>query len=93
MDTPSSREVAPLVCLIGYRGTGKTTVAERLSRRLNWPCLDADVELERQAGKTIREIFERGGEVEFRKHLEFGRFDANGQAVSEKLVDERVYTE
>lgn len=34
-----------------------------------------------------------GGEVEFRKHLEFGRFDANGQVVSEKLVDERVYTE
>ena len=34
-----------------------------------------------------------GGEVEFRKHLEYGRFDANGQAVSEKLLDERVYTE
>jgi replicative DNA helicase len=34
-----------------------------------------------------------GGEVEFRKHLECGRFDAKGQVVSEKLVDERVYTE
>jgi replicative DNA helicase len=34
-----------------------------------------------------------GGEVEFRKHLEYGRFDAHGQVVSEKLVDERVYTE
>lgn len=34
-----------------------------------------------------------GGEVEFRKHLDCGRFDANGQVVSEKLVDERVYTE
>lgn len=34
-----------------------------------------------------------GGEVEFRKHLDCGRFDANGQVVSEKLVDERVFTE
>ncbi|WP_165354234.1 DnaB-like helicase C-terminal domain-containing protein [Nocardioides glacieisoli] len=34
-----------------------------------------------------------GGEVEFRKHLDCGRFDANGQIVTEKLVDERVYTE
>ena len=34
-----------------------------------------------------------GGEVEFRKHFECGRFIAEGQFVSEKLVDERVYTE
>lgn len=34
-----------------------------------------------------------GGEVEFRKHFDCGRFVAEGQFVSEKLVDERVYTE
>ncbi|UUZ60686.1 DnaB helicase C-terminal domain-containing protein [Nocardioides sp. B-3] len=34
-----------------------------------------------------------GGEVEFRKQFDCGRFIAEGQFVSEKLVDERVYTE
>ena len=34
-----------------------------------------------------------GGEVEFRKHFECGRFVPEGQVVSEKLVDERVFTE
>ena len=34
-----------------------------------------------------------GAEVEFRKHLDCGRFVAEGQYVSEKLVDERIYTE
>lgn len=34
-----------------------------------------------------------GGELEFRKQFEWGRFVAEGQYVSEKLVDERVYTE
>ena len=34
-----------------------------------------------------------GGEVEFRKQFDCGRFIAEGQFVTEKLVDERVYTE
>lgn len=34
-----------------------------------------------------------GGEVEFRKQFECGRFVPDGQAVTEKLVDERVFTE
>lgn len=52
--------------LIGYRGTGKTTVARVLAERLGWEWVDADVELERQAGRTIAEIFAQGGEAEFR---------------------------
>lgn len=52
--------------LIGYRGTGKTTVARRLAERLGWPWLDADVVLEQRAGRTIAEIFEQGGEPLFR---------------------------
>jgi shikimate kinase len=60
------RKTAPLICLIGYRGTGKTTVAQRLSHRIGWPWIDADVELERQAGKSIKEIFAQGGEPLFR---------------------------
>jgi len=52
--------------LIGYRGTGKTTVARLLAERLGWQWLDADEELERRAGKTIAAIFADEGEPAFR---------------------------
>lgn len=52
--------------LCGYRGTGKTSVAESLAPILGMPWVDLDVEIERAAGKTIREIFADGGEVGFR---------------------------
>ena len=53
--------------LIGYRGTGKTTVAAALAARLGWSWVDADAELERAAGRTIAEIFAEGGEEAFRE--------------------------
>jgi shikimate kinase len=55
-----------VVTLIGYRGTGKTSVAPPLARRLQFESIDADAELERRAGMTIREIFESEGEPGFR---------------------------
>ncbi len=55
-----------MLFLIGYRGTGKTTVAQRLAERLHCAWVDADVELERRAGKTIAQIFAEQGETSFR---------------------------
>ncbi len=55
-----------VVTLIGYRGTGKTSVAPPLAARLKFESIDADAELERRAGQTIREIFESEGEPGFR---------------------------
>lgn len=52
--------------LIGYRGTGKTTVARELARRLGWDWVDADVEVELRAGKSIAAIFADDGEPRFR---------------------------
>src|SRR6476620_7038358 len=52
--------------LIGYRGSGKTTVAAVLARKLGWPWIDADSLLEERAGKSIKSIFEQGGEAAFR---------------------------
>ena len=52
--------------LIGLRGTGKSTVAELLAQRLGWDWCDADAEIERRAGMTIRQIFESSGEPAFR---------------------------
>lgn len=55
------------ITLIGYRGSGKSSVAPLLAQRLGWHWKDADAELERSAGRTIREIFATDGEPEFRR--------------------------
>ncbi|WP_397568755.1 shikimate kinase [Schlesneria sp. T3-172] len=56
-----------LITLIGYRGTGKSTVAPRLAAKLGFDWVDADVELENTTGRSIREIFATDGEPEFRR--------------------------
>lgn len=55
-----------LISLIGYRGTGKTTVGFLLAERLGWTCIDSDVQIEHDAGVSIRQIFESEGESGFR---------------------------
>ncbi|MEZ6146616.1 MAG: shikimate kinase [Planctomycetaceae bacterium] len=57
-----------VITLIGYRGTGKSTVAAPLASRLGWEWLDADAVIEANVGKSIREIFAEDGEDVFRKH-------------------------
>ncbi len=52
--------------LIGYRGTGKTSTAQRLALLLGWDWVDADVEIELRAGKSIAAIFADDGEPKFR---------------------------
>jgi len=52
--------------LIGYRATGKTTLAKMLAERIGWEWTDADVEIERRAGKSIARIFAEDGEPAFR---------------------------
>jgi shikimate kinase len=52
--------------LVGYRATGKTTLARHLAERLGWDWIDADVEIERRAGKSIARIFAEDGEPAFR---------------------------
>src|SRR5687768_14210666 len=53
--------------LIGLRGSGKSTVAPLLARRLGFVALDADAELERHEGRTVQAIFRDHGEQEFRR--------------------------
>ena len=54
------------IYLIGYRATGKTTVARQLALRAGWDWVDCDVEIELRAGKSIAEIFADDGESRFR---------------------------
>jgi 3-dehydroquinate dehydratase/shikimate dehydrogenase len=57
-----------LLFLIGYRGSGKTSVAELLAARLGWSWIDADATLEQRVGSSIRELFDSEGEDAFRQH-------------------------
>jgi shikimate kinase len=52
--------------LIGYRGTGKTTVGRLLAGRLGWDFADADDHIEAAAGRSIADIFKAEGEAGFR---------------------------
>lgn len=54
------------LALVGYRGTGKSTVGRLLADRLDRPFVDADREIEARAGRTIRAIFAEQGEPAFR---------------------------
>ncbi len=54
------------IVLIGLMGAGKTTVGRRLAQRLHLPFVDADHEIERAAGMSIPDIFDRFGEPYFR---------------------------
>jgi shikimate kinase len=54
------------IVLVGMPGCGKSAIGRRLAPRLNLSFVDADDEIERAAGKTIREIFEDHGEPYFR---------------------------
>jgi shikimate kinase len=55
------------IFLIGYRGSGKSSVARLLAERLAWAWLDADAVLEQRHGRTIRQIFAEDGEAAFRE--------------------------
>ena len=52
--------------LVGFMGTGKTTVGRAVAHRLHFNALDSDHEIEKQQGKTIPEIFAQDGEPAFR---------------------------
>jgi shikimate kinase/3-dehydroquinate synthase len=55
------------IVLVGLMGAGKTTIGRRLAQKLGLGFVDADVEIERAAGESIPEIFERHGEAAFRE--------------------------
>jgi shikimate kinase len=55
------------IYLIGFMGTGKSTVGKELAKAIGWPCIDMDSEISKREGLTIPEIFAQKGEAYFRE--------------------------
>src|SRR3954451_18626834 len=55
------------IALVGYRGSGKSTVGKRLADNLWQKFVDTDEMVTKKAGKNIKEIFETQGEAGFRE--------------------------
>lgn len=52
--------------LVGFMGTGKSTVGRQVARQLGFEFLDSDHEIERAQGKPVSRIFAEQGEPSFR---------------------------
>lgn len=55
------------IALIGFMGTGKSTVGRMVADQLHFTFLDTDELIESRAGKTVSMIFSEEGEAAFRK--------------------------
>jgi shikimate kinase len=62
-----NRHQRRLIYLVGFMGSGKTTVGAALARHLGWPFIDLDATIEAGQGLTIRDIFDHAGEPFFRE--------------------------
>ncbi len=55
------------IALIGFMGTGKSTVGRLIAEQLRFEFLDTDALIEQRSGKKITEIFAQNGETAFRE--------------------------
>lgn len=55
------------IVIIGFMGTGKTTVAHELGRKLNCVAVDLDELIKRRESRSPSEIIDQDGESEFRR--------------------------
>jgi shikimate kinase len=55
------------IILLGYMGCGKSTIANKLSKNIGIPFVDLDKKIEEKMNLSINAIFEKHGEIYFRK--------------------------
>jgi len=58
---------APGLFLVGFMGSGKTTIGRKLAEELGWTFVDLDDDIEARENVAIGRIFEERGEAEFRR--------------------------
>lgn len=66
-EKPPGPDLGPNLVLVGYRGTGKTSVGELLALLLGRDFVDLDQVLAEEAGQTISQIVAQSGWDEFRR--------------------------
>lgn len=72
------------IILLGYMGSGKSTIGKILAQELQIPFLDLDLEIEKKEQKSVPTIFAERGEIYFRKiesHLFNQILDSNKKYV------------
>lgn len=55
------------IILVGYMGSGKTTIGQKVAESLQVPFIDLDVYIEKKELNSINDIFSKKGEIYFRK--------------------------
>jgi len=73
------------IVLIGYRGTGKSTIAKILSARLKWPRFNLDEAIVKDRGMSIPQIVEKHG-WEFFRDVE-SRMVGKTSAMDRTIID------
>ncbi|WP_028121911.1 shikimate kinase [Epilithonimonas tenax] len=56
-----------IISLLGYMGSGKSHISKNLSQKINFKLIDLDLKISEEHGMTVAEIFEKRGEIYFRK--------------------------
>ncbi len=56
-----------IIFLIGFMGSGKSTLGKRLAKKMSWEFMDMDKVLEEQEGMAVTQIFQEKGEAYFRE--------------------------
>lgn len=62
----SVERVKDNIFLIGFSGTGKTSVGKALAQMLNYEYVDTDLQIEADTGRKVQAIFAEDGETAFR---------------------------
>ena len=64
---PEKTLYRPNLYLLGFMGTGKSSVGRKVAARLKLKFLDSDAEIEKSAGMQINDLFAKYGEEKFRQ--------------------------
>ena len=59
-------KINKIILLVGLMGSGKTSVGQRLARKLSLPFVDGDQEIEKAAGLSLVDVLKCFGEKEYR---------------------------